>query len=51
MRNISRIYPYELYTRAEWMPEYIRFMGWWYQDLNQEKEGDGASEGAEREVG
>ena len=33
------------------MPEYIRFMGWWYQDLNQEKEGDGASEGAEREVG
>ena len=28
-----------------------RFMLWWYQDPNPEKEGDGTSKGADREVG
>ena len=42
---------HELYTGAERIMVSRRFMRWWDQDLSQEEEGNGASEGEEREVG
>ena len=47
---ISNIPIYELCTGAERILELSRLLWWWDQDLNWEKEGNGASEGAEREV-
>ena len=40
---------YELCTGSERMPGSSRFLRWWDQDIN--REGEGANEGGEREVG
>ena len=42
---------YELCMGAEKIPGSISVIWWWDQDLNQEEEGNGDSEVAERELG
>ena len=37
----------KLFTEDERMLVSSRFMRWWYYDINQEEEGDSASEGEE----
>ena len=41
---------YELCTATEKMLGSSIFMRWWYQEINPEEEGDGASKGVDIEV-
>ena len=42
---------YKLRKGSERVSRSIRFMQWWYQDINQEEKSDRASKGEEREIG
>ena len=48
---IANLPIYELCMGAERMPVSSKFMRRWDRDLTWEEEGDGSSEGAERELG
>ena len=51
MEYIMNLPIYKLCMEVDRMPVLIRFVQWWYYDLNQEEEGNGTSKGLEREVG
>ena len=51
MEYIANRQIYEPCMGEAQMPGSNKFMWWWYQELNPEEEGDGASEGAERVMG
>ena len=51
LEYISNCLIYEICTGAEQVQGSIRLLRWWDHYLTREEEGNGTSEGAEREVG